>query len=190
MVNNLSAYELDIFFYTNPETINSIDVYGESMLHKATRAHNIDTITVCIKHGFDINARSGTNGMTPLFYAVREGLHDIVVLLLTHGADPDIPDNTSDYCILWAFYKYNLDMVSALIELGGCDTSVTYNNFDWKHWIEFNPYRAIVIEYTKELHTEGIRSSEAMFPICQKFASMNTPYGEINLCKVIKGFYM
>jgi ankyrin len=54
---------------------------------------SIESLTLLIAAGADINAKDGTRGLTPLHEAARWGWNDVVQFLVDHGANLDAKDN-------------------------------------------------------------------------------------------------
>ena len=57
-------------------------------LHAATAARRVDVVTLLLKHGSDVNARTA-GGWTPLHLAAHGGYAELVDLLLEWGAAPE-----------------------------------------------------------------------------------------------------
>jgi len=69
----------------NPELINAIDDYNETMLHKAVHV-GLKTVKYLIRHGADIDAKNFC-GSTPLHMAALNSKYKIVKLLIEKGAN-------------------------------------------------------------------------------------------------------
>jgi ankyrin repeat protein len=73
--------------------INLRNPEGQTILHKASRRGDIDTIYRISKHGPDVNALDN-NGSTPLDLAISDAnswrVEEVVRLLLEHGADTNL----------------------------------------------------------------------------------------------------
>lgn len=54
-------------------------------LHAATAARRVDVVTVLLRHGCDVNARTA-GGWTPLHLAAHGGYTELVDLFIEHGA--------------------------------------------------------------------------------------------------------
>jgi ankyrin repeat protein len=70
------------------------DRHGETTLHKAVR-EGCERIVEMLVDRCDVNARCNL-GMTPLHWACLNGHAGIVRLLLSHGADPNLANDTVD----------------------------------------------------------------------------------------------
>ena len=78
----------------HPEAIAMKNEIGNEPLHVACRAKQVAIAGLLLYRGANVNA-VGSNGMTPLHYAVFEGgtvSIPIVQILLDHGADSSIRD--------------------------------------------------------------------------------------------------
>lgn len=74
-----------------------------SPLHIAVKRKKIREIKKLIREGADVNVR-GEAGETPLFQAVRGGNRTIVALLVKHGANPDLYEESNWNYDLTAFH--------------------------------------------------------------------------------------
>ncbi|KAK5089468.1 hypothetical protein LTR70_005949 [Exophiala xenobiotica] len=97
---------------------NSMDVTALTM---AVREGDLDTVTLMIKHGTDVNeggsvSDQSTRIMAPLQKAALEGFVDIVDILIQHGADVNKPPRNWGYSALGAAcIKSKLRIVEKLI---------------------------------------------------------------------------
>ncbi|QZW33284.1 MPPV-015 ankyrin repeat protein [Magpiepox virus 2] len=80
---------------TRGANVHAIDYNGNTLLHKAMLNSNA-ILTDIIKLGVDINYRNNLEGKTPLHYAVMYPLRKRVSILLQHGADVNIIDNSGN----------------------------------------------------------------------------------------------
>jgi len=107
------------------EDINAKDNYGGTALHLAVIYSHKDVVELLIAKGADVCAN--VNGVTPLHYAtetinLKEGNdnYEIVKLLITHGADVDIKENSfgqdRNSPLHWAVLTAHRDIVELLIE--------------------------------------------------------------------------
>ena len=94
-------------------SVNATNVYGQTPLHLVK--NNLSTLDFLIERGADVNARDNT-GATPLLYAVDYGKLEAVRLLVTRGADVNIPSNFLgvNYPICQAALAGRLDIIKAL----------------------------------------------------------------------------
>lgn len=70
------------------------DAWGETPLHKAVRQGHDAAVEVLVRTS-DVNAISA-EGMSPLHWSVLTGKEEIVQLLLMHGADPHLRNESLD----------------------------------------------------------------------------------------------
>jgi hypothetical protein len=68
------------------------------MLHEAVRDHDLKQIEQLQARGAGINEKDWL-GYTPLHWAVYFGYSDLIELLISKGADPDIQSNTGRYAL-------------------------------------------------------------------------------------------
>ena len=68
---------------------NGVD--GSAPLLVAAGENCVDTVTLLLNHGADVNVKDG-DGWTPLIKAASAGLTDLARVLLQHGADMDVSD--------------------------------------------------------------------------------------------------
>ena len=73
------------------------DWLGVTPLHRCAADGNIETATVCLDFGADIDAIDTEYSSTPLGWAVRQGRKEMVEWLLKKGAKPKLPKDE-----LWA----------------------------------------------------------------------------------------
>jgi len=86
---DLGAFEYD----PNEKAENYV-----KMLHQYVRDHDIDKINEVLDAGTDINDKDWL-GYTPLHWAVYFGYGDLIELLVSRGADPDIQSDTGRYAL-------------------------------------------------------------------------------------------
>jgi ankyrin repeat protein len=77
-----------------PHQIVCADADGQSPLHWAVTAGDVEMTRLLLMTGAAVNARD-RQGVTPLLAAVEGGVPDLVALLLAHGADVGVADITS-----------------------------------------------------------------------------------------------
>jgi ankyrin repeat protein len=63
---------------------------GLTALHFAVRQGSVDSVTALLAAGADVNARTPSDGTTPLLMATINGQFDLAMLLLERGADPTL----------------------------------------------------------------------------------------------------
>lgn len=100
-------------------TVRAEEGGEESKLHAAIRVHNLKLVRAALcDEGLDIDA-VGVYGWTALHEAASCGLQDIVLILLDHGADPDIQDSVQKCTpIHFAAKNGHLEVVRSLVRRG------------------------------------------------------------------------
>ncbi|KAJ5242648.1 uncharacterized protein N7469_000975 [Penicillium citrinum] len=110
------------------------------IMEQATSVNNIDAVRVLLQAGISPNSKKdGT--YTPLCSAIRDDRPDIITLLLSHGADPNLM--ASEYpawkCITHNRLQYLPRLVEAGADLhhppGIVECAVQNNNTDALHWL-------------------------------------------------------
>lgn len=73
-------------------SLELFDYLGRAPLHCATEGRHLRAVEWLIAAGANINSHDEQHiGETPLCYAAKKDLSELVELLLRKGADPDIP---------------------------------------------------------------------------------------------------
>ena len=73
-------------------TVDAESLHGNTALHEASRCGNLGVVQQLLKHGANINKRSGKSGCTALHFASAANKIPIVELLLAEGAKRDVKD--------------------------------------------------------------------------------------------------
>ncbi|XP_065919951.1 ankyrin-3-like isoform X2 [Dysidea avara] len=73
-------------------TVDAESLHGNTALHEASRFGNLGVVQQLLKHGANINKRSGKSGYTALHFASAANKIPIVELLLAEGAKRDVKD--------------------------------------------------------------------------------------------------
>ena len=71
-----------------------------------------------INYGFDLNEKCQTLGRTPLHFAVAANSEEIVEILLTAGADPDVKNNAGSTPLHWSTLCGSYGMSARLLAKG------------------------------------------------------------------------
>lgn len=64
----------------------------ETSLHLAVEQRNYELAELLLAYGADVNIQERKEGFTPLMYAANMDDHNMMQLLVKHGADPTVPD--------------------------------------------------------------------------------------------------
>jgi ankyrin repeat protein len=70
---------------------------GVQALHLAAQAGSVEAVKALVDHGADVNARDTTHGRTALVFAVSKDRRDVLALLLSKGAKPQLATTVIDY---------------------------------------------------------------------------------------------
>ena len=109
----LNSTQLDIFTYARQANIERIQALLESgrasetdrdddgitPLHMAAITGRVPVCAYLVEKGADVNALGGSLPATPLQWAARKGLVEIMDLLIQHGANPSLVDSQDFSCI-------------------------------------------------------------------------------------------
>ncbi len=95
---------------------------GSSVLSFAVGGKNLEAVKYLIAHGAEVDLRS-RNGSTPLCHAAARGQNDMVALLLSKGADPNLYglyDTTANYdtALIVAANSNHIDTLELLLSKG------------------------------------------------------------------------
>jgi len=94
------------------------------MLHQYVRDHDLDKINELLDAGTDINDKDWL-GYTPLHWAVYFGYADLIELLVSKGANPDIQSDTGRYALEIARAMAYPKLEALLRKLGATASDVT-----------------------------------------------------------------
>ncbi len=89
LIQQLRSKQIDLYFRTE-HPINQAN--GESFLHRASKKAHSEAISFLLSVGYDIN-RQDNQGNTPLYYAALSKKEEIVDLLLSQDANPNVGEN-------------------------------------------------------------------------------------------------
>ncbi|GAV52650.1 hypothetical protein ZYGR_0AG06410 [Zygosaccharomyces rouxii] len=77
------------FLLNNGASVRVKDKRSQLPLHRAAAIGSMGMVDMLCRAGSPLN-RNDNEGWTPLFHALAEGNGDVAVLLVKHGADPDL----------------------------------------------------------------------------------------------------
>lgn len=110
------------------------------IMELAASVNNIESVRALLKAGVDPNAKK--DGVyTPLCTSIRDNRADIFALLLTSGADPNVP--ASEYPTFKCITHNRLQYLPQLVAAGGnlnspkgiVETAVSVNNMEALNWL-------------------------------------------------------
>lgn len=109
--------------------INEIDAQGRtlamiSILYKT----DITVLKLCIDLGCNINTPDRCRGHTALMHAIREGMHEHLILLLEHGADVNAHDNYGRTALMYAARLSDEISIRACVKYGGNVNAVDHGD--------------------------------------------------------------
>jgi hypothetical protein len=116
------APDLGAFEYDPNETAEGY----VKMLHQAVRDHDLKKINNLLAAGEGINDKDWL-GYTPLHWAVYFGYPDLIELLISKGAEPDIQSNTGRYALEIARGMAYPELEALLRKLGAKAGDVSRN---------------------------------------------------------------
>lgn len=90
-------------------------------LFEAMQMKDIDAIEEAIKEGESANETGGFNGLYPLIFAIAMANKEIVGLLLTHGANPNVWDHVNECTPLMLAVKKRLPGIAEMLLQHGAD---------------------------------------------------------------------
>jgi len=96
------------------------------MLHQAVRDHDVKQIEQLLAQGEGIDEKDWL-GYTPLHWAVYFGYPDLIELLISKGADPDVQSNTGRYALEIARAMAYPELEALLRKLGAKAGDVSTN---------------------------------------------------------------
>lgn len=108
-------------YYNKPQIVQTLLKYVTSLtIHEACAAGLFRHVQLMIEHKEDVIEEMSTQGFTPLGIASHFGKEDIVRLLLTHSADPNVSSQNgySVYPIHSALANNYSNIAKMLIEAG------------------------------------------------------------------------
>jgi uncharacterized protein len=98
--------------------LRAAPVDGGTALHLAALGGQAGSGRLLLARGLSVNDRSGTDGMTPLFFAAARGNLKVMRLLLDWQADVNILDSGGNTALLHAAMRGRADAVRLLLKHG------------------------------------------------------------------------
>ena len=117
VIDLLLAYEADV---------DEVDSSGGSILHRCVHHGSISKVETCLKIGVNMDSVD-RNGDTPLIIAAKNGLEDIVRLLITSGCDISTKNREGLDALEQSFCRNHSGVQSIL-----SDASETHTNDSWQ----------------------------------------------------------
>lgn len=111
-VNVLIAAGADLNHVADPSGM------GLTPLHLAAIGGDVATVEALVRAGATLDAR-GTNGGTAFLWAAFEGKRDVLLTLISAGADPTIPNDSGDTVLPFAESQSWHDVAAAIRAFGG-----------------------------------------------------------------------
>ena len=116
-----NAKHILVYLFKNVtrDIINKLNSKGNTILHMVMEQDNKNTLMLALKLGCDVNAVNNKDE-TPIFNAIRAGLHENVRLIINYQADLYITNDDGDSPIILAVKtpKKDIRIVRILIENG------------------------------------------------------------------------
>ncbi|KAK3583275.1 hypothetical protein CHS0354_011162 [Potamilus streckersoni] len=98
--------------------VNQMDRENVSLLHWAAINSRVDIVNYYISKGAVVDRFGGDLNSTPLHWATRQGHLTMVVLLMSHGADPSLRDGEGCSCLHLAAQFGHTAIVAYLVAKG------------------------------------------------------------------------
>jgi ankyrin repeat protein len=105
---------MELFFTTNPKSVDALNDRGSSPLTLAAYYNNLDVAKYLIQKVDNINGNSKDG--TPLMAAVVKGHTEIAKALIGAGADPNLTDANGATALHYAVLFNNQELVSLLMD--------------------------------------------------------------------------
>lgn len=107
---------------TSPARVAAVrttaDAFGNTAVHRAVEAGDLDALTAAIRDGVNVNALNRYH-VAALSVAVQQGNLAAVSALLRAGADPHVIKGEGEPVMMTAARTGNIDVLKALVEAGG-----------------------------------------------------------------------
>ena len=120
--SNLGAVG-DLITYAGAD-VNQCNGLGEAPIHIAAHYGHRAVIELLVENCADMNTTTKPFHWTPLMFATRTNMEDVVTLLLQLGADVNKVDYFGISPLWYASSTGNLSMVMKLVEEGGANVDI------------------------------------------------------------------
>lgn len=139
-------------FIENGADVRTPDAENVTLLHWAAINNRIEIVKYLITNGAIVDQKGGNLETTPLHWAVRQGLLNMVVLLMKYGADPNSVDIEGCTCLHVASQLSQTAVVAYLIGKGMDVDQVDNNGMTPLMWAA---YRSFGVDTIRLLITMG-----------------------------------
>lgn len=106
-------------------SVNFKDEHHASLIATSIEGGYLEIVKILISHGLDVNAPINRFGETPLLRALCEKHNEIVALLLSSGADPNLADQIGFSPLMSASANGDVDMIEFLMRHGADPNQVS-----------------------------------------------------------------
>ena len=93
------------------------DIFPELVYVTAAREDDVEKVRGFLERGYDANRVDG-EGLTPLFYAAKNGSVDMTKTLLNYRANINFKDGFGNTPLIWACERGHTDVVEILLKAG------------------------------------------------------------------------
>ena len=111
-------YDVAVYLMQNGMDPNHTTWHAVNLLHDMAQEADLKKAELLLQYGANINAIDDEYQSTPLGFAVRWGNYEMVDLLLSHGADPNLSGAQWSAPITWARKKNHGAIAEKLIKSG------------------------------------------------------------------------
>ena len=120
--------------------IDDVDSSGGSILHRCVHHGSISKVETCLNIGVNIDTID-KNGDTPLIIAAKNGLEDVVQLLITNGCDTSIKNREGLDALEQSFFYNHTGVQSLLSDEREMDKSYSWQTEMLQACKEGNEYQ-------------------------------------------------